>query len=70
MVRRRSAERVGTRLFVRGADAEGKVANYVETEQIVEVRYALKTNAANAIGMILVAFLTHQFFFLLKVPKM
>jgi hypothetical protein len=29
---------VGTRLFVRGSDMEGKVANYVETEQIVEVK--------------------------------
>ena len=34
---RRSTERVGTRLFVRGADIRGNVANYVETEQIVEV---------------------------------
>ena len=34
---RRSTERVGTRLFVRGADENGFVANYVETEQIVEV---------------------------------
>ena len=28
---------MGVRLFVRGADSNGHVANYVETEQIVEV---------------------------------
>ncbi|XP_023337807.1 phosphatidylinositide phosphatase SAC1 [Eurytemora carolleeae] len=37
IISRRSTERVGTRLFVRGADENGFVANYVETEQIVEV---------------------------------
>jgi len=37
IISRRSTERVGVRLFVRGADSNGHVANYVETEQIVEV---------------------------------
>lgn len=37
LVARRSSQRVGTRLFVRGADIQGNVANYVETEQLVEV---------------------------------
>lgn len=37
LVSRRSTERVGTRLFVRGGDSEGHVANFVETEQLVEV---------------------------------
>jgi hypothetical protein len=29
---------VGTRFFARGADAKGNVANYCETEQLVEHR--------------------------------
>ncbi len=33
---RRSRHRVGTRFFVRGADADGHVGNFVETEQVVE----------------------------------
>jgi len=37
LVSRRSTQRVGTRLFVRGGDVEGHVANFVETEQLVEV---------------------------------
>jgi len=36
IVSRRSTQRVGTRLFVRGGDSSGNVANYVETEQLVE----------------------------------
>ncbi|XP_073962782.1 phosphatidylinositol-3-phosphatase SAC1 [Choristoneura fumiferana] len=36
VVSRRSVERAGTRLFMRGVDPEGQVANYVETEQIIE----------------------------------
>jgi len=36
LVSRRSTQRVGTRLFVRGGDEKGNVANYVETEQLVE----------------------------------
>ncbi|XP_048000875.1 phosphatidylinositol-3-phosphatase SAC1 [Leguminivora glycinivorella] len=36
VVSRRSVARAGTRLFMRGVDAEGNVANYVETEQIIE----------------------------------
>lgn len=37
VVSRRSTERAGTRLFVRGGDTLGHVANFVETEQLVEV---------------------------------
>ena len=33
---RRSTERAGTRLMVRGTDSKGHVANFVETEQIIE----------------------------------
>ncbi|XP_047540427.1 phosphatidylinositol-3-phosphatase SAC1 [Vanessa atalanta] len=36
LVSRRSVDRAGTRLFMRGIDAQGNVANFVETEQIVE----------------------------------
>ncbi|KAI5711555.1 phosphatidylinositide phosphatase SAC1 isoform X1 [Diaphorina citri] len=36
LVSRRSCKRAGTRLFTRGVDAEGNVANFVETEQIIE----------------------------------
>ncbi|CAF4858591.1 unnamed protein product [Pieris macdunnoughi] len=36
LVSRRSVERAGTRLFMRGIDSQGNVANFVETEQIVE----------------------------------
>lgn len=36
IVSRRSVFRAGTRLFRRGIDREGNVANFVETEQIVE----------------------------------
>ena len=36
VVSRRSRFRAGTRLFMRGIDSEGNVANFVETEQIVE----------------------------------
>lgn len=44
LISRRSCVRPGTRLWVRGADEEGNVANYVETEQVVqfpEVTYSL-----------------------------
>ena len=37
IVSRRSTQRCGTRMFVRGGDERGHVANYVETEQLVEV---------------------------------
>ena len=37
IVSRRSTERVGTRMNVRGIDQNGHVANFVETEQLVEV---------------------------------
>ena len=33
---RRCCFRAGTRLFTRGIDVQGNVANFVETEQIVE----------------------------------
>ncbi|KAJ1527310.1 hypothetical protein ONE63_008829 [Megalurothrips usitatus] len=36
VVSRRSRFRSGTRLFMRGIDSQGNVANFVETEQIVE----------------------------------
>ncbi|XP_014270800.1 phosphatidylinositol-3-phosphatase SAC1 [Halyomorpha halys] len=36
IVSRRSKERAGTRLFTRGIDSNGNVANFIETEQIVE----------------------------------
>lgn len=36
IVSRRSCKRAGTRLFTRGVDSEGNVANFVETEQIIE----------------------------------
>ena len=35
IISRRSRHRVGTRFFMRGCDEEGRVANFVETEQIV-----------------------------------
>ena len=37
IISRRSNERVGRRFFTRGADKNGNVANYVETEQIVTI---------------------------------
>ncbi|KAM3955932.1 phosphatidylinositol-3-phosphatase SAC1 [Aphomia sociella] len=36
LVSRRSVLRAGTRFFMRGVDSQGNVANYVETEQIIE----------------------------------
>jgi len=36
LVSRRSTERAGTRMHVRGIDEHGHVANFVETEQLVE----------------------------------
>ncbi|KAJ8929754.1 hypothetical protein NQ314_017529 [Rhamnusium bicolor] len=36
IVSRRSISRAGTRLFKRGLDKDGNVANFVETEQIIE----------------------------------
>lgn len=35
LISRRSCERAGTRMHMRGADSAGNVANFVETEQIV-----------------------------------
>ena len=37
---RRSKYRTGTRFFVRGSDDNGNVANFCETEQILEKRSA------------------------------
>ena len=37
IISRRSRHRVGARLWLRGCDDKGKVANFVETEQIVEL---------------------------------
>lgn len=39
LVSRRSKERAGCRLFTRGIDSAGHVANFVETEQIVEASF-------------------------------
>ncbi|XP_066909129.1 phosphatidylinositol-3-phosphatase SAC1 isoform X2 [Halyomorpha halys] len=39
LISRRSKERAGTRLFTRGIDSNGNVANFVETEQIVEAKF-------------------------------
>lgn len=36
IVSRRSCRRAGTRLYKRGIESTGDVANFVETEQIVE----------------------------------
>lgn len=36
IISRRSVQRAGVRLFRRGADKDGNVANFVETEQIIE----------------------------------
>lgn len=36
LISRRSAVNAGTRFWMRGSDAEGNVANFVETEQIIE----------------------------------
>lgn len=36
LMSRRHVKRAGCRLFMRGADAEGNPANYVETEQVIE----------------------------------
>ncbi|XP_056015741.1 phosphatidylinositol-3-phosphatase SAC1-like isoform X1 [Ostrea edulis] len=36
LISRRSVYRAGTRFYVRGIDTEGQVANFVETEQIVQ----------------------------------
>jgi len=38
IISRRSTQRCGVRLIVRGGDEQGHVANYVETEQLVEVQ--------------------------------
>jgi hypothetical protein len=37
LIARRSSERIGTRMWRRGADKAGNVANFVETEQLVLV---------------------------------
>ncbi|XP_066901016.1 phosphatidylinositol-3-phosphatase SAC1 isoform X2 [Halyomorpha halys] len=39
LISRRSKERAGTRLFTRGIDSNGNVANFVETEQIVDTTF-------------------------------
>lgn len=36
IISRRSVEKAGTRFYSRGINEQGKVANFVETEQIVE----------------------------------
>jgi hypothetical protein len=38
LISRRSPVRAGVRLWLRGADADGSVANYVETEQVLQMR--------------------------------
>ncbi|XP_055604913.1 phosphatidylinositol-3-phosphatase SAC1 [Uranotaenia lowii] len=38
LISRRSVFRAGTRLFCRGIDQTGNVSNYVETEQIIDIR--------------------------------
>ena len=38
LISRRSVYRAGTRMWIRGIDQEGAVANFVETEQVVEFR--------------------------------
>ncbi|KAI9298428.1 hypothetical protein K502DRAFT_311669 [Neoconidiobolus thromboides FSU 785] len=38
LISRRSWQRVGTRYFSRGIDNEGNVSNFVESEQIIEVK--------------------------------
>lgn len=43
IVSRRSVHRAGTRLFTRGADVDGHVANFVETEQIIELSDAISS---------------------------
>jgi len=43
IISRRSTQRCGTRLFVRGGDENGWVANYVETEQMVEFNGTLSS---------------------------
>ena len=43
IISRRSTQRCGTRLFVRGGDENGWVANYVETEQMVEYNGTLSS---------------------------
>ncbi|GJP30715.1 hypothetical protein CLOM_g4900 [Closterium sp. NIES-68] len=37
LIARRSVDRIGTRMWRRGADSKGAVANFVETEQVVTV---------------------------------
>ncbi|CAF0811378.1 unnamed protein product [Adineta steineri] len=37
VISRRSTHRAGTRLFIRGINDDGQVANYVETEQILQM---------------------------------
>ena len=37
LLSRRSTQRVGVRMWARGGDSKGHVANYVEMEQVVEV---------------------------------
>ncbi|CAF1196498.1 unnamed protein product [Rotaria sordida] len=37
VISRRSTYRAGTRLFIRGIDNDGRVANFVETEQILQL---------------------------------
>lgn len=38
LIARRSSQRAGTRHWRRGADPQGSVANFVETEQLVEIK--------------------------------
>ena len=37
MISRRSSKKAGTRFYARGIDDEGNVANFVETEQIIDL---------------------------------
>ncbi|XP_050296050.1 phosphatidylinositol-3-phosphatase SAC1 [Anthonomus grandis grandis] len=52
LISRRSIYRAGTRWFRRGIDKEGNVANFVETEQIVETREGDKASFVQIRGSI------------------
>lgn len=43
VISRRSCHRAGTRLYKRGIESSGDVANFVETEQIVEFEGAVSS---------------------------
>ncbi|KAJ1728378.1 Phosphoinositide phosphatase sac1 [Coemansia biformis] len=51
LVTRRGRKRQGTRYFARGADADGNVANFAETEQIVDFAAASASADARVAGV-------------------